>query len=165
MPVPDPDASWGNTACVKCQDRVCYGHFLTPDALATSATTPMHYPPSYILKEKFNELKGKEPSDTDIEHMARATLLSPADVSIWLEHLQSIHSNRRRGAERVAATRHLRKTQLNPYVCVCGEEYSERTDEIRYWIGCDNCNKWFHYDCVGVDPNAVPESFICSDCC
>lgn len=71
MPVPDPDAPWGNSACTKCQNGVCYGHFLTPDALEQTDATAMHNPPSHILKEMFNTLKGKEPSDADIEKMAR----------------------------------------------------------------------------------------------
>ena len=163
MPVPDLEAPWGNTACSKCQNRVCFGHFLTPDALETSTATPMCQPPSQILK-KFNGLKGKEPSDADVEQMARATLLSPEDVRIWLEHLQSIHTNRRRGAEKAVATRRSKKKQPEKYISVCGEEYTERTDEIQYWIGCDKCSNWFHYNCVGIDPNSVPESFTCTEC-
>lgn len=165
MPVPDPDAPWGNSACTKCQNGVCYGHFLTPDALEQTDATAMHNPPSHILKEMFNTLKGKEPSDADIEKMARETLLSPGDVRIWLEHLQTVSTNRKRGAEKAAATRRSRKMQPKMYVCVCGEEYTERTDEIQYWIGCDKCDNWYHYDCVGIDKNTVPESFICTECC
>ena len=91
-------------------------------------------PPSQILIEVFNNLQGKEPSDADIEEMSRMTLLSPGEVRMWLEHLCTIQSNRKRGAEKAATTRRAKKRQ---YVCICGEEYSDRTDEVQYWIGCD----------------------------
>ena len=67
------------------------------------------------LKEVFNTLKDKEPSDGDIEKMARETVLSPGDVRIWLEHLQIVSTNRKRRA----ATRRSRQMQPRMYVCVC----------------------------------------------
>ena len=34
-------------------------------------------------------------------------------------------------------------------------------------IACDNENckiKWYHYACVGIDPNKLPESWYCQSC-
>ena len=50
---------------------------------------------------------------------------------------------------------HVGRKKLLPHdTCVCGKEYSEVTDEIESWIGCD----------VGVDPTSIPSSFICAKC-
>ena len=38
-----------------------------------------------MIKEAFNDLKGKEPS--------KATLLPPGEVEIWLGHLQTVQAN------------------------------------------------------------------------
>ena len=40
----------------------------------------------------------------------------------------------------------------------------DETDEIQDWIGCDSCNLWFHYECVGVDPGAIPNEFVYTHC-
>ena len=34
------------------------------------------------------------------------------------------------------------------------------------WIQCNNCELWFHMDCIGVDPELVKinEDFICKNC-
>ena len=49
-------------------------------------------------------------------------------------------ANRKRGAQKAAATKHSKKKQPQRYVCVCGEEYTDRTDESQLWIGCDQCD-------------------------
>ena len=92
-----------------------------------------------MIKEAFNDLKGKEPSDTDIQQLSKATLLPPGEVEIWLTHLQTIQLNRKRGAEKASATRRQKKGSEARYFCVCGEEYTDCTDEIQHWIGCDTC--------------------------
>jgi len=46
--------------------------------------------------------------------------------------------------------------------CLCKTPY----DEMRFYVGCDLCNNWFHGDCVGIS-EAQAESmdeFICDDC-
>lgn len=32
------------------------------------------------------------------------------------------------------------------------------TDQIEKWIGCEHCDSWFHFVCVGLV--SVPEIFI-----
>ena len=36
------------------------------------------------------------------------------------------------------------------------------------WIQCDVCNKWYHYECVGLDKNfhqsEKPKDWFCNDC-
>ena len=35
-------------------------------------------------------------------------------------------------------------------------------------IGCDKCDEWFHFECVGLDPTQIPDiesyDFICPEC-
>lgn len=38
------------------------------------------------------------------------------------------------------------------------------TEEIEQWIGCDECDSWYHCECVGVDPDSIPDSFVCARC-
>ena len=164
MPVPDLEAPWGSTTCSKCPNRVCYGHFLTPEVLQESSGIPMSNPPSQVLKTRFSELMGTEPSDNDVEKIAKETLLLPQEVRIWMNNLQSIQTNCRRGAEKAAATKRSKARQHWQVKCVCGEEYTDRTDEVQYWIGCDQCSSWFHYECAGINPSLVPETFLCNNC-
>ena len=45
---------------------------------------------------------------------------------------------------------------------VCGQLYSDQTDEVENWIACDHCSLWFHWDCVNVFEE--PKDFFCADC-
>ena len=163
LPIPDPSCNWGKRGCSKCGDKVCYGHFLTPEVSLQSTCTAMMKPPSQILKEVFAKRRGNI-SDEDIQQLSKETLLPPEEVRIWIEHLQTIQANRKQGAEKAAATRQRKKANEKHYYCICGEEYSDVTDEIEYWIGCDSCSSWFHCDCAGVEPDSIPDIFLCSAC-
>ena len=85
----------GNTDCLKCQGCICYGHFLPPKSAVDSTVSPSSKSPSQMIKEAFNDLKGKEPSDTDIQKLSKAALLPPGEVEIWLGHLQTVQANRK----------------------------------------------------------------------
>eukprot|EP00347_Sterkiella_histriomuscorum_P001253 403372739 len=47
--------------------------------------------------------------------------------------------------------------------CVC-----RTADETADMIGCDKCDEWFHFVCVGIDPTSVPDmdsyEFVCPEC-
>ena len=88
--------------------------------------------------------------------------LAPEEVEMWIEHLKTIQQNRRRGAEKAAATRRRKKGSEKQYLCICGEEYTDVTDEVQHWIGCENCNSWFHCHCVGIQPDSIPDVFKCA---
>jgi len=57
------------------------------------------------MKEEFQRQKG-DPSSTEL---ARKCLLPPTEVSFWIEHLQQVRKNRKRGAAKAVATRRLRR--------------------------------------------------------
>ena len=55
----------------------------------------------------------------------------------------------------------LNKKQEVPLYCICKSQWE---DGIRY-IGCDNCDGWFHPSCVGVTKNMIQTTnFICPPC-
>lgn len=77
--------------------------------------------------------------------------MPPEEVEIWLTHLQTIQTNRKRGAAKAAVTRsHQQKTV--------------DTDEVEHWIGCDKCTNWSHCECVGIDHANLPDCFFCPQC-
>ena len=162
MPVADPTRPFGDPNCSTSQDQ-CSGHFLPPEKMIESKEEPMIQPPSVVLKEFFQSLQGSEPTDEMLQSMARKTLLPVSEVQLWLEHLHTVHTNRKRGATKAALTR---KQETTPqvrqvYKCgVCQALYLEETEEEEVWIGCELCDQWFHSVCVNIDLQCVPDKFF-----
>ena len=168
LPIPDPDRPWGGSNCDKCKGA-CYGHFLKPSESLTSSLSPMTVPPSGLLKQAFLALRKYPPSHDECVALSKKVLLSPDQVRMWLEHLHTIDQNRKRGAKRAAATRRKRKQGCgeseDTYSCgICSEPYQDFSDAVQDWIGCDLCDSWFHFVCVGVNSMCVPEKFYCNEC-
>ena len=186
IPIPDPARPWGSTNCSQC-DGVCYGHFMEPE-IAMSPLQTMLKPPSTVIREAF-ESKKDFPSESDIQKIAKAVLLSPDEVNMWCEHLHTVRENRKRGALKAAETRRRKRvakqatcsgvtpkqtpasvvtsnqsTDDRAYFCgVCHEQYVQFTDEEEHWIGCEVCNSWYHFVCVGI-ATVIPDRYICVDC-
>ena len=75
-------------------------------------------------------------------------------MRMWLQHLNTINENCKRGASKAAETRKRKRS----YHCgVCKALY-DKTDEIEFWIACDRCNTWFHGECDEL------ENFFCASC-
>ena len=172
IPIPIPDAChlWGSQRCLKCsaENRTCHGHFLSPSEALRSNLPSMSQPPSeyQYLKNSFSKLDSKL-TNTLAEQLGQVTLLSPSEIEIWFEHHETVKLNRKRGARKAAATRAARtRIQSKPskYQCICGKVYSESTLEVENWIGCDKCDSWNHFKCVGVTSKNPPEEFICPSC-
>ena len=95
LPRPDLDRLWGNPSCPTCKG-FCAGHYKcsvftnTTDSVALNATSP---PPSNVLKDKFNELHGRPITDEFVQSAAKEVLLTQEEVSIWLDHLNTILRN------------------------------------------------------------------------
>lgn len=168
LPIPDPFRPWGNSDCTECTGS-CYGHFLRPLDAIKSVAPPMA-PPSQIIKVAFEALLQYPPSEQLCQEIAKQALLSPDGVRQWMDHLHTVQENRRRGALQAAATRRQRKANREKqgdssyYCAVCRSPYQEFTDSVEQWIGCDSCDSWFHFVCVGIDASAIPTEFQCEDC-
>ena len=165
IPIGDPTRPWNGT-CSDCK-HFCAGHYLKPqEALQRGDATTFNPPPSAVIMEAS---KSGNLSDSDVERLARRVLLPVEDVKIWLQHLKTVSENRRKGAQKAAETRRLKKasqdTQTSPdlYYCgVCDEVYLEEADEEQDWIACDSCDTWYHWKCVQIIEE--PEYFVCAKC-
>ena len=168
LPVPHPSYPWGNTHCDKCSAILCSGHFLTPEEALASDAPPMKEPPSSVLKTFYTNLKGREATESEVEGIAKKVLLPTGEVLIWLDHLKTVETNRKRGAMKAAETRRNKKlqnrqTEEDKYYCgVCNGVYGE--DQGEYWVGCEECNSWFHGDCININPDNEPDQYFCSAC-
>ena len=169
LPIPDSSRPWGS----QCSEYkgCCCGHFLKPAEVLQSSLKPTLEPPFAILGAAHTtNLEGKSPSESLIEELVKQTLLPPGKVRWWFSHLDTTAENRRRGAQKAAATHRLRKLQARNtqnleselYDCgVCHQQYVEYTDKVERWIACDSCDKWYHFTCVGLVCES--EIFICKD--
>ena len=46
----------------------------------------------------------------------------------------------------------------------CGAIYADDSTEAKKkWMGCDNCPRWYHYDCIGL--TSIPSGFWSCDLC
>lgn len=111
-------------------------------------------------------MKGS-PTEEQVQEIAKNVLLSPDEVKMWLDHLQTVRDNRRRGAQKAAETRKknkmVKKSSHDTYFCgICHDQYVEYTDEEESWIECELCCTWFHFTCAGIE--SVPQTFYCNDC-
>ena len=175
LPIPDPLRPWGDSNCTTCTGQ-CHGHFLKPNMLLDSSLSPMRRPPSAILKEFHQGLKGRTPTETELSGICKRCLLPNHEVEMWLEHLKTVQENRKRGAIKAAETRRQKKKAKAPsktkdvydsesvFCGVCHEPYTEFTDKVESWIECDGCLGWAHYTCAGLNPSDPPSDFLCAEC-
>ena len=54
---------------------------------------------------------------------------------------------------------HTQQTDSLYHCGVCGGVFEEETNEIEIWIGCEQCDSWFHATCLGLDPSD-PEDIV-----
>ena len=187
LPVVDMNRPWGKPDCVEC-GGFCHGHYLKPEAMAHKhGQYVVSLPPSMEIQQFFTQLKGRQPSETELMSVAKSVLLPVSEVKLWLNHLLEVHKNRQRGAAKAAETRRAKRAakgmaestiaQLQTFdasnttnengkevvFCgVCNGPYEEETEDVEDWICCDGCETWFHWTCVGLTEE--PESFLCNNC-
>ena len=164
LPILDPGRPWGSMSCSDC-NGTCFGHYMQSDVAMFSPLSPAR-PPSVVMKEMFKKIKGC-PTDDQLQEIGKKVSLSPEHVRMWVEHLQTVAENRRRGAQKAAAKHKKNKIKKSNshdvYLCgVCHDQYMEFTEEEEDWIQCDGCAIWFHFICVGI--TTAPDSFFCDDC-
>ena len=62
-------------------------------------------PPSQIISEFHKTLDGRNAEKSEVNELSKKCLLSPGDVQLWLEHLEQVSVNRKKGAEKASVTR------------------------------------------------------------
>ena len=136
---------------------------MKPEQALISRSEPSE-PPSCVVQRAF-----KANTADNVEELARKVLLPTEEVQVWLQHLETVATNRKRGAEKGAQTRRQKASKNRTesseslYSCgVCNGTYHEETEEVENWIGCDHCEAWFHWACVGISEE--PPIFLCYNC-
>ena len=62
-----------------------------------------------------------------------------------------VQRNRKEDAAKAAKTRHKsRQTVQEQYKCGVCQAVFEETEESGMWIGCEECDTWFHWTRVGI---------------
>ena len=166
FPVKDLDRPWGaNCNTCKC---FCTGHYINKffDIDDQESLTKIPHPPSVTLKE----FSTNQTSVTDdVSNIAKAVLLSIDDTKLWLEHLHTVSHNRQRGTLKAAATRRNRRQeqQTKTASTLCGSCYINFYDNVSsalFWVGCDQCEKWYCSNCESLFEEPSTEYYICKQC-
>jgi len=124
LPVMDPQRPYGAAICSDCKGQ-CNGHYMSPVIMRTYKS-----------------------GSVNIEELAAQVLLPQEEVRMWVGHLETVSTNRERGAVKSAQTRRQKKITDELYIWnVCHGIYQQETAEIEDWIECD---LWFHWKCVNI---------------
>ena len=115
----------------------------------------MSSPPSTAIKEAFEKLTVYPAPDHELvcNEVAKRVLLSPDQIRMWFKHLHTVKENRKRGAARSAATRRKNKQEKEgrvPTTVLHVEPLTRNLQSVEDWIGCEMCDSWFHFVCVGI---------------
>ena len=98
------------------------------------------------------------------------------EIQLWLEHLQCVADNRRRGAVKAAQTRHSKKQAAkksnrgreqveDEYHCAtCNRKYEEQMTDVDFWILCDQCNRWYCCSCELLSSAPTSDLYTCLKC-
>ena len=106
LPVPDPTRPWGASKCITCKGT-CSGHYQKPEdnlvnlqLLGNHATS---LTPSTVITETSKNYGGTM-SDDQTRELASKTLLSTDEVHWYVEHLENVQQNRKKGARKATET-------------------------------------------------------------
>ena len=118
---------------------MCSGHFLKPKEALEGHSAPMSKLPSVIINIFFNSLNGSQPTDAMMTNIAKETLLPTKEVQLWIEHLFTVNTNRKRGAGKAATTRRSRTQQRTPQQSVVTALQPEPIEEKEQEQFCGEC--------------------------
>ena len=128
LPVADATRCWG-THCEDCKGP-CHGHYLKPEKnlvnLLSLAPSSISTPPSSVIADAF-KLCNKM-SDTQLEELAKKTLLSLDEVNMYIEHLADVQRHRK-GARKAAETR-AKKKRLKESTIACSSNAAEDVEIV-----------------------------------
>ena len=107
FPVPDTKRSWGSEGCDHCTG-FCSGHYLKPEEAYLQHSQCVSEPPSQILLKLHKSVERSVPEETVLAK-AKKVQLPMSEVKFWLQHLDTIQENRKKGAQKALETRWKRK--------------------------------------------------------
>ncbi len=84
---------------------------MKPKDSLMSSSLPIK-PPSATLKEAFDAMSNYPPSEPDCSDVSKKVMLPAEEVKMWLDHLQTIRENRKKGALKAAETRRKKKREF-----------------------------------------------------
>ena len=94
LPVPDPQRPWGGS-CKSCPD-FCAGHYLSPesviDQVKKHGIKSCLKPPSHVIKSSIQ--KNADPSEYDVQMLAKECLLSVSDTLYLVDHSKAIQKRK-----------------------------------------------------------------------
>ena len=173
LPVSDPARPWGDDNCSTCKGT-CSGHYLKPESnlvnLQSSVSCAVSSTPSTVIAATLKSCRGTMPDD-QMKELARKVLLPTEEVRWYIEHLETVQENRKKGARKAAETRARKKQQKSQGDCensikcgVCSKDWQVETEEVEDWIQCEKCEKWYHWQCQNIFGSVAPEEFVCTKC-
>ena len=138
FPVPDTKKTWGSEGCDSCTG-FCSGHYLKPEEAYLQRSRCVSEPPLQILSKLHKSVQGSVP-EQPLLAKAKEVQLSMSDVKFWMQHLDTIHENRKKGAQKALKTcqkkkgacrRNIKETQqISEWRCgVCDHLYEDETEE------------------------------------
>jgi hypothetical protein len=168
FPVPDTKKPWGSEGCDSCTG-FCSGHYLKPEEAYLQRSRCISEPPSQILLKLHKSVRGSVPEQALLAK-AKEVQLSVSDIKFWMQHLDTIRENRKKGAQKALETRRKKKgackrnvQQISEWRCgVCDRLYEDETEEEEVWIECSQCQLWYHVGCVHLTD--IPDEYFCPSC-
>ena len=95
-----------------------------------------------------------------VQEAAKKVLLPPEEVLMWFHHLDTIAKVRKNAAIKAAVlvNRMLKRSNHNlssNLTVVFAEKYTTTVEN----------QTWFHFECVGISKELIPEHYSCDNCC
>jgi len=117
---------WGNSSCSSCKG-FCTGHYKTTLVETSSKVERENcYATLSSAKKHFSE-------NAPVNHLndtAKLVLLPEEECQIWLNHLRAVIENRKRGAQKAAATRKNKQHNQAQSIEVLESSIQVRSEEL-----------------------------------